>query len=289
MNTESLLKKDGFAGEWMYVLPTESFIDLLKDEKVQRLYLTDVGYFPKARHHYRERPEGIPENIYIYCMDGEGEIELANGAKISLERNESFCIPAGVGHRYYAREENPWSILWMHFKGTDCHFYPINDCCKVHLGSQNAVSQMFSHFEMLYQALKNDYSLANFMYITDVISLILSSTYLLQQKKQTDQSSDLVTAAIRYMYENIDKNFSLQELADHFCISPSYLSRQFKNTTGHGPIDFFNQIKIDEACKLLRSTDLYIYQICQKLGFTDQYYFSRLFKKKTGLSPRAYK
>ena len=52
-------KRDGFRGERMIVLPTEAFSDYVRHPLVRRLYLTDVGFFPSAAHHYRERKEGI--------------------------------------------------------------------------------------------------------------------------------------------------------------------------------------------------------------------------------------
>ena len=111
-------KGDGFRGEKMIVLPTESFQDYVEHPLVRRLYLTDVGVFPCAEHHFRERKDGIEEYIYMYCMEGSGTIEV-EGIPYILHANQAFCIPRFRGHRYYASEKDPWSILWVHFKGTD--------------------------------------------------------------------------------------------------------------------------------------------------------------------------
>ena len=92
-------KRDGFKGERMFVLPTESFRDYVEHPQVRRMYLTDVGFFPCAAHHYRERRDGIEEFIFIYCMEGSGTIEVA-GSKYVLHENEAFCIPQFTGHRY---------------------------------------------------------------------------------------------------------------------------------------------------------------------------------------------
>lgn len=58
-------KRDGFKGERMVVLPTEAFQDYVEHPLVRRLFLTDVGFFPCATHHYRERRDGIEEYIFI--------------------------------------------------------------------------------------------------------------------------------------------------------------------------------------------------------------------------------
>ena len=111
----------------MIVLPTESFQDYVEHPLVKRLYLTDVGTFPHAEHHFRERKDGIEEYIYIYCMEGSGTIEV-KGISRTLHANQAFCIPQFCGHRYYASEKDPWTILWVHFKGTDTEYYPLEEC-----------------------------------------------------------------------------------------------------------------------------------------------------------------
>ena len=54
-------------------------------------------------------------------------------------------------------------------------------------------------------------------------------------------------------------------------------------------MDFYISLKMREACKLLKVTDFYIYEVAQRLGYKDQYYFSRIFKKVVGISPKEYK
>lgn len=86
MDELQYLKRDGFRGETMIVLPTESFLDYVEHPLVKRLYLTDVGFFPRAEHHFRERKDGIEEYIYMYCMEGSGTIEV-DGEKYMLHAN----------------------------------------------------------------------------------------------------------------------------------------------------------------------------------------------------------
>ena len=169
-------KRDGFKGERMFVLPTESFRDYVEHPQVRRMYLTDVGFFPCAAHHYRERRDGIEEFIFIYCMEGSGTIEVA-GSKYVLHENEAFCIPQFTGHRYYACEEDPWSILWVHFKGEDVRYFPLMEYRVVKLNSQNATNRMLFLFELLFRVLEANYTLGNFIYISQVLSLILAETY----------------------------------------------------------------------------------------------------------------
>ncbi|MFD2668386.1 helix-turn-helix domain-containing protein [Listeria grayi] len=81
----------------------------------------------------------------------------------------------------------------------------------------------------------------------------------------------------------------MKELTYQLNISQSYLSSIFKKYTQTSPIEYFIQLKIDQACKFMKLTDMKIYEIAKKVGYEDPYYFSRLFKKYMGLSPKVYR
>ena len=79
------------------------------------------------------------------------------------------------------------------------------------------------------------------------------------------------------------------ELASHFGYSESYMYRLFFKETGYAPMNYFLHMKIDRACQLLLHTNMKINQVALKLGFDDPYYFSRIFKKIVGTSPKDYR
>lgn len=281
-------KRDGFKGEKLLVIPTEIFSDYVNHPLVKRLYLTDVGFFPKATHHYRERKEGIEEYIFIYCTEGKGIIHVED-KKYILKENEAFCIPQFHGHRYYACNHEPWSILWVHFKGEDLKYFPVEECKVIKFTSTYASNRMLFLFELLFRVLEGSYTLGNFIYISQVLSLILAETYNREKHGSSMEQNKHVTDVIRYMQSHLDKNLTLEQLAETFDLSKSYLNAIFKKHTQHAPMDFYTNLKMKEACKLLKVTDLYIYEIAQRLGYKDQYYFSRIFKKVVGISPKEYK
>ena len=69
-------KEEGMRNGKMFVLPTESFQEYVEHPLVKSLYLTDVGYYPRAKGHFRERKEGIEEYILLYCTEGRGTVEI---------------------------------------------------------------------------------------------------------------------------------------------------------------------------------------------------------------------
>ena len=92
----------------------------------------------------------------------------------------------------------------------------------------------------------------------------------------------------KYIKEHISEKISLNSTAEAFSISPNYLSILFSKYNDIGFSDYVNQTKIDAAKEMLANGDMKIYEISDELGFESSYYFSRVFKKVTGLSPRDY-
>lgn len=272
----------------MIVLPTESFQEYVEHPQVRRLYLTDVGYFPHARHHYRERKEGIEEYIFIFCMEGSGTI-IVKDKKYTLRENQAFCIPCFQGHSYYAHDEDPWSILWVHFKGEDTRYFPLTKCQVRSFSSQDTADRMHFLFVSLFQALDDHYTLGNFIYLSQTLSLILAEAYDREQGQSVLEQNKHVTDVVRYMYRHLEENLTLEQIGEEFSLSRSYLNAIFQKHTQHSPMDFFIHLKMKRSCRLLRTTDLPVYEVAQKMGYADPYYFSRIFKKIVGISPRQYR
>lgn len=285
--SDGIGKAEGFRDETYLIVPTESFAEYMEHPLVRGAYLTDVGFFPKAKEHYREREEGADQYILIYCTEGRGIIEVED-KKYHLGRSDAFCIPRNRRHRYYADEEEPWSILWVHFKGETIPYYPVQECRIVHLASRASDNRMMVLFKLLFRVLERNYTLGNFIYISQVLSLILSEVYFREKMDESTTQDRHVTMVIRYMYQNLKKNLTLSDISQEVQLSKSYLNTIFKTQTGKSPVEFFIHLKMQEACKLLKSGQMYVYEAAAALGYEDQYYFSRIFKKVVGVSPRDY-
>uniref|UniRef100_UPI0020BFB178 AraC family transcriptional regulator n=1 Tax=Lysinibacillus sp. D4A3_S15 TaxID=2941227 RepID=UPI0020BFB178 len=88
-----------------------------------------------------------------------------------------------------------------------------------------------------------------------------------------------------YIEENFAKPLTLDTIAQALRYSPSHLSIQFKQQIGCSPIEYLIQLRIGKASTLLVVTDASIRDIAMGVGYHDVYYFSRLFKKRVGISP----
>ncbi|MCL2618889.1 MAG: helix-turn-helix domain-containing protein [Defluviitaleaceae bacterium] len=281
-------KQDGFTNEKYIILPTESFEAYLEHPLVKPLYLTDIGFFPDAKFHYRERTEGANEAILIYCVNGKGSIELRD-KKIVLEKDALFCIPPYVAHKYYADQTAPWSILWVHFKGDNIGLFPITEMGRKMLANSIESDRMQEYFVKLFNTIESGYSIGNIIHSSQLLSVMLSELYFYEKESQTSKANRYLTKVIDFMYKNIHRELTLEELAKHVNLSKPYLNLIFKQHVNRAPIDFFINLKMQQACRFLKLTEMRIYEISLKLGYEDQYYFSRIFKKTIGLPPKEYR
>jgi len=111
-------------------------------------------------------------------------------------------------------------------------------------------------------------------------------------EKTSDESKDtahLILMTKSFIEAHYQEPLSLEQLASHFYISPSYLSRVFKRETGENISTFIQTIRIEQAKTLLKTTSLKSYEIADRVGIQDPVYFSRIFKKITGCKPKDYR
>src|SRR5688572_13041212 len=106
--------RDGFEGQTMWVIPKSILTKWAVHPMLLPLMPTDIGWYPQALYHYREREEGADEHILIFCIEGKGWYEI-EGVRQSIEANEAILIPRHVAHSYGSDEHDPWSIHWVHF------------------------------------------------------------------------------------------------------------------------------------------------------------------------------
>lgn len=261
---------------------------------LSRLHITDIGYFPRALHHYRERKVPINQYVFIYCTDGEGWYRIGDHT-YTVVANQYFILPAGVPHAYGASESAPWTIYWIHFKGDMALYYAKDAAAPMDIrpGNRSRISDRIGLFEEMFTILKSGYSNENLQYVSSLFHYFLGSLRYVQQYRDANgdrhDEADVVEQAIHFMKENMEKRLSLQEMALHTGYSSSHFSALFRQKTGHSPSAYFNLLKVQYACLLLDTTDMKINQICYKVGMEDMFYFSRLFSKIMGMSPKEYR
>ena len=282
-------KRDGFKNERHVIMPVSIIQDIRNHPLVENTCLLEVGYYPNARYHYRERAKGISGYILIYCLDGTGKIQLGNKVS-SLKRGSLFVIPPHTSHLYYSDLENPWSILWIHFQTNLSTFLPSIDSKEIvwiNTNEKNALLQKY--FIDLFDVGETANNINTQIYLSQLLRLLMATIYCLSEDFTVDPQKIYLNKAMSYMHENMDQPITLNTLSSNLNISNSYLTSIFKKYTNKSPIDYLINMRVEQACKYLKLSEMNIYEIAKKCGYQDQYYFSRSFKKVTNYSPKDYR
>ena len=289
-DTQEKKVKEGFMGERKIVLPPNIKRRVLTNGIAKNLYLTAIGYYPHAAFHNMERKGGCGQYILIYCVEGEGYIQVA-GQQHTLVPNSYFIVPKHAPHHYSASMENPWSIYWVHFCGDyDEQLYE-----RFTMDGQPGVrfvpyeENRIQLFEQTYDLLEQRYETRDLELMNLNLLYFLTSLIYHQDRHLAVESEDKVAGSIAFMQAHLGRQFSIDALAQQQQLSVSHYSRVFKQRTGHSPIHYFNQLKIQKSCQYLYFTDKTVKEIAALLGISDSFYFSRLFTKLMGLSPSQYR
>src|SRR5690606_33665519 len=93
----------------------------------------------------------------------------------------------------------------------------------------------------------------------------------------------------RYLEQHYNRELTLQDLSEHFYVSREYISRKFKQQFGENIVNYISRLRIDKSKTLLLNPLLKISEIAQAVGFKDEKYYSKVFKKLEGCSPNEYR
>lgn len=289
---QTIRKREGFEGQRAIVLPKKILEVCGYTPPVNALYITDIGFYPRAAYHYRERPNGISQNILIYCMEGKGWLEVPSGT-YSVNPNEFLVIPADMPHKYGADEKSPWTIHWVHFKGIQAPYFAamLSRQYKEFVNYSPFLDERIRIFDSIVKALEAGYSLDNLTYSNISFAYLLASFCFPEKFASAHHTlqKDAVDTSIEYMQQHLDVSLTLEQMASAINLSVSHYSSIFRKKTGYSPVVYFNHLKIQHACQYLQFTTLRINEISSKVGIEDPYYFSRMFTKIMGISPQEYR
>ncbi|MBN1591592.1 MAG: AraC family ligand binding domain-containing protein [Pirellulales bacterium] len=260
---------------------------ILKD-----LLVTRIGYCSRAAGHFIPRPEGSLDHVLHYCVDGKGWCEMA-GRRWTIGPETVLLIPAGVPHCYGAAARTPWSIHWIHFTGRSAAEYCrlLGVTAETPLFQLPATDEILSAFEACYQRMNSVHTHGQLIAATGNLARLLGLANLERHSVnlRTSTAERNLKKTAQFMKENIAGRYSLLQFAQIAHLSTHHYCSLFKTRYGFSPIEYFNRLKMAKAQELLLNTTLQVRQVGRSLSFDDPYYFSRLFRKIVGVSPKEYR
>ncbi len=155
---------------------------------------------------------------------------------------------------------------------------------------KSRIDDRINLFNELLSALESGFSTQNLNYANLCLNNLLASFFFVDTFRAVkgQKSSDPVDQAILFMQKNINRNLKINDLSKHVNLSESHLSKIFRNKTGSSPLDYFINLKMQEAIRLLTNQSLKIKEVAYRLGYNDPYYFTRIFTKHIESSPASF-
>ena len=282
-------------GKRTIIVPPFIINDMKAHELGRELYIKNIAFFPKVYFHSCEcSGKDAEDYTLIYCVDGKGWLCMDN-RKYLVKRDQLMIIPKNKEYIYGSDRDAPWTTYWIRFNGEKADYFSKGKCQPITI-SRNAVSKedmRLNVFEKIYSALSSGCEINNLLYTTTVFFHFLGVVKFLNDdcecSKKEAKKMDIIDIAIHYMRENMTRMITLSEVASHVGLSESYFSAVFAKKTGSSPLRYLANLRFEQACHYLNSTDMKVNQICPLVGYDDSLYFSRVFSKTMGMPPSKYR
>lgn len=285
-------KGEGFPGQRIVVLPRSVVARAEKHPLMRGLIPTDVGYFPNAVGHLRERPDGVHQAIFIYCRKGSGWCEM-NGHRHAVKAGELLVVPPETPHAYGADDSPAWSIYWFHAKGAllPSFLHELDVSVERPVTRIGEGPQMLALFQEVLDVVDHGYTTLQLLYASQTLAHLIAAMVRDHRSAHSDHPSthQKIAQTIAYMKEHLNQSLQLDALAALANLSRSRYVDLFKRQTGFAPIDYFIRLRMHRACQLLDTTDLSVKSVAAELGYDDPLYFSRVFKAVNDVNPTVYR
>lgn len=108
-------------------------------------------------------------------------------------------------------------------------------------------------------------------------------------EREVDERDTSIEKVMAYLHEHYKEDIALTNIAENVFLNPSYISRLIKEKTGKNYTDLVMEMRIERAVEFLENSDMYVYEIAEKVGYSNLKYFYKVFKKITGKSPKDYR
>jgi AraC-like DNA-binding protein len=285
----------------------ESFVKYLNAGSLDRewgLYLTVAGnakippallYPPKVHPSSYfftwEKGRILQEYQINYITEGSGIFETATDQFV-VEPGSVLILRPGMWHRYQPDPTTGWNEHYVGFKGDFCDnifhegFFQLKRPV-LYVGFREPLLKLFLEIIQLVKEEKTGHQQMGAANVVLLLSSILSVTRNHEFAGKSIEHT--IRKACLFFRENLDTNVNIEELAGKLNVGYSYFRQMFRKYTGISPTQYHLSLRIQKAKDLLVSTEKSFKEIAIDLGFESYFYFSRIFKDKTGKSPMEFR
>lgn len=217
-----------------------------------------------------------------------------NGTEKLLEQNSCYLLSPQTDSSYKTNPKNPASIFWISFSGIDAlalvelmGFSPADGALVFGAPYKKRLFTVLKDsFKALPEELLSVVLLKNFLQIVELLAECNSK----QSDNDVHHRNSYIEQAVKYIQENYSNpSLSINDVSTYISVHRNYLSSLFKRNLGVTFTQYLTQKRMEQAIVLLKNSDYSVAGVAAMVGYTDQFYFSKLFKKYNTVSPSQYR
>lgn len=237
-----------------------------------------------------DRPQGRKDFYLLYMTDGTMDIRLPDG-ETQFSRGCFVIYPPHTPYYHSYISDKPMSYLWVHFTGFHARRLLSSlgiEPQRVYKtdGSDRKINLLGDTFEKLFSEFTNlrpGFEAKRASILTDIL------VTLTREADKVSSGKARKLESVAYLHQHFKEETPITDLAEMEHLCESRYREIFKNHTGFSPGDYRTMLRIQHACELLEGTDFTMAKIALECGYTDVYYFLRIFKLKKGVTPGEYR
>ena len=245
---------------------------------------------PRKKHELRKWTDADTLHFVLF---GHGTL-VVGGEKIALSKGDIFLLYKNVEYEYWPDPIDPWSYTWVDFECSDTE--SLFKRCGLSTEKPYLHVPDFAEFRDLLKQFYGAYDASETQELTCSAYFMLIINALIKSADRSRSQADRASSKLRrvrdiliYINNNYRMELSVQKIALDNCLSVSRLMALFSEIVGMSPVVYLHMYRVSAACNLLRGSNATIAEVASAVGFEDQLYFSRIFRKYKGMNPRAYR
>ncbi len=251
------------------------------NDNVTKLELLHSGY-AKVDEKWSGNAVRSQYSRLYFIKSGSFYVVSKNGKRTDFEEGRAYLIPSGLSYTYGCDAENEHYYFHIRLYGVD----KIDVLTKL----KDVVScNTFHNLELLSQMIGQQTTSASLVIKSAIYNSLSDVALNFSHILNSPSFSTEVSNAIYYISDNLTANLTVSEIATAVNIANSTLSAKFKREVGVSVGEYVDYRLILSAMELLTTTEKSISEISDILGYCDQFYFSRRFKRRYGISPQKFR
>ncbi|OZG70365.1 DNA-binding transcriptional regulator AraC [Hahella sp. CCB-MM4] len=241
-----------------------------------------------------DRPKGLKGYVINLTVSGSGLAFPNSASPVQVKKGDMMLIPTQATHDYGRHFDcDSWHHRWIYFRPRATWTEWLNWSRTINnVGFLKIPDESYETIDELFQTV--DHSSKNETFLSEEFCLNLLEQILIRCR-EFDHARPCTTIdqrilrACHFIHENLARELSIRELSHIACMSSSRFSHLFKDQLGVSVRQWIEDQRISMARQLLITSSLPVNQVAVYLGYQDALYFSRVFKKKLGVSPRTFR